>query len=483
MTIRHLKYIEAIGVHGRYNFIREFHEGVNILFGLNGTGKTTFLHIISNLLNGDLERFAFLKFESIKAQISDGTTVVVSREKRDDIEIISTRVNGEEVIKPLIVKEIIDNDTSFDMRDFERLSINKLVKSLEEQGESSKKIDALPSAAYFPAFRTMIEAWASTSGRIAPYPFGSNKYTMFQEARNTQFARQLFGRFVPKINYPSPIEIERGLIREISDSINRTRLEEGQYLGEIVPNIFKAISDESMQPQEESEEILHEIDLISSQIEQHPFRIESSLVDLSELLRSLQISQEDSGDIVPRILNIYRKAIKKVIESRKKAFEAIELYLDSVNSFLSNESLTSKKISISLDPTSSGTFRPYIQIEFEDDKPSLRGIRRALSSGERQIITLIYAATHMSKQDIVLIDEPEISLHVDWQQPLLKHMAEQLEGRQIIACTHSPVIGVDYEDQIYEFEPQEFIGGPTEGDSFEQEDYPDMNSSYDDIPF
>jgi len=63
---------------------------------------------------------------------------------------------------------------------------------------------------------------------------------------------------------------------------------------------------------------------------------------------------------------------------------------------------------------------------------------------------MIYVASQMSAQKIVLIDEPEISLHVDWQRLLLKKMSEQLRDRQVIACTHSPVIGADYEDRLME---------------------------------
>jgi len=51
----------------------------------------------------------------------------------------------------------------------------------------------------------------------------------------------------------------------------------------------------------------------------------------------------------------------------------------------------------------------------------------------------------MSSQKIVLIDEPEISLHVDWQRLLLKKISEQLHDRQVIVCTHSPIIGADYD--------------------------------------
>lgn len=58
----------------------------------------------------------------------------------------------------------------------------------------------------------------------------------------------------------------------------------------------------------------------------------------------------------------------------------------------------------------------------------------------------------MSGQRVVLIDEPEISLHIDWQSLLIPEMVAQLQDRQIITCTHSPMIGADYEDQMIELE-------------------------------
>ena len=64
-----------------------------------------------------------------------------------------------------------------------------------------------------------------------------------------------------------------------------------------------------------------------------------------------------------------------------------------------------------------------------------------------------YAAAQAHNGNIVLIDEPEISLHIDWQRLLLRKMAEQLDHRQIIVCTHSPEIGADYDDRYQEVSP------------------------------
>jgi len=44
-----VRYIRAVGIHGRYDLELEFNSGVNILYGKNGTGKTTILHIIANI--------------------------------------------------------------------------------------------------------------------------------------------------------------------------------------------------------------------------------------------------------------------------------------------------------------------------------------------------------------------------------------------------------------------------------------------------
>ena len=74
---------------------------------------------------------------------------------------------------------------------------------------------------------------------------------------------------------------------------------------------------------------------------------------------------------------------------------------------------------------------------------------RFLSSGERQILSMLYAATYQSDRGrVVLIDEPELSLHIDWQRKLLDRMAQQLGQRQIIVCTHSPEIGADHDHDV-----------------------------------
>lgn len=70
---------------------------------------------------------------------------------------------------------------------------------------------------------------------------------------------------------------------------------------------------------------------------------------------------------------------------------------------------------------------------------------RSLSSGEKQLLYLLLAVTEVGESSII-IDEPEISMHVDWQRELISAMRELNSQTQIIAATHSPEIIAEIED-------------------------------------
>jgi len=67
----------------------------------------------------------------------------------------------------------------------------------------------------------------------------------------------------------------------------------------------------------------------------------------------------------------------------------------------------------------------------------------ALSSGEQHELVLLYQLLFKTKPDsLVLIDEPEISLHIVWQQDFLRDLQEitQLALFDVLIATHSPQI-------------------------------------------
>ena len=66
-----------------------------------------------------------------------------------------------------------------------------------------------------------------------------------------------------------------------------------------------------------------------------------------------------------------------------------------------------------------------------------------LSSGEQHEIVLLFELLFETKPNsLILIDEPELSLHVAWQREMLKDLQEiaDLSDFRAILATHSPQI-------------------------------------------
>lgn len=67
-----------------------------------------------------------------------------------------------------------------------------------------------------------------------------------------------------------------------------------------------------------------------------------------------------------------------------------------------------------------------------------------LSSGEKQMLVIMLTVLVEDNQHYALImDEPEISLHIEWQQQLISLIRELNPNVQIILSTHSPALIMD----------------------------------------
>lgn len=70
----------------------------------------------------------------------------------------------------------------------------------------------------------------------------------------------------------------------------------------------------------------------------------------------------------------------------------------------------------------------------------------ALSAGEKQMLSFI-AYNAFYRDSIFIIDEPELSLHVDWQRQLFPTLLAQQATNQFVIATHSPFIYSKYPDK------------------------------------
>ena len=372
-----------------------------------------------------------MDFKAIYVYLDNGTRLRILRDSN------KTRVNlNGKTVKELDRRDVINYDTDRQRlrEDYRRSHI------IESELEEEVGGDSVLPAAYFPAFRTMIEAWAAQNRTSRRYPsrhkLGEPNILM------TEFARRLFGPFVPNIIYSSILDIEEELERNIESAFIQVARKDRELLSKSFLNILPALNPERDNMGSEildPKSLLADIRRLLQDLQDTPFEYKPLAdINIYDRLRETVMSfpptvtQEGVG---ASILNLYKNLLVDRISEQNDAFEEIERYLTSVNEFLDE-----KNISVS-ESFKKGN-EASIVVSFSDNSESNL---RTLSSGERQILTLLYAATKMSKQEVVLIDEPEISLHVDWQRRLISKMSDQLSNRQIITCTHSPVIGADYE--------------------------------------
>ena len=87
-----------------------------------------------------------------------------------------------------------------------------------------------------------------------------------------------------------------------------------------------------------------------------------------------------------------------------------------------------------------------IEIAIKDKKLSLS----SLSSGEKQLLKILVATVNAGVS-VILVDEPELSLHVDWQRRLIPAMQTLNPYAQLIVATHSPEIMAEIPDnQVFQ---------------------------------
>lgn len=444
------------GLHGQFDFEIGLRPGLNVLYGKNGRGKTTLLHLLANLLELDFQRFSHLQFDRIAIRTS-----------QDDIlELIK---DGTSEAPKVILNS---NATAFAGTNTS-LSIAELAQLREILG---------PKPTYLPAFRSILER--SRADSASYYRGTERRDTEYEEIVNreieslrestektktpvsafamrqlheeasgvadkTLLCRQWFGRFVPVIRYPSVADVEDALSEEWRRAALDVSSREQQMFEETFVKIFRIISGLEQTPaMETNENLLSSISALLSDQESQIGNTESRAVfdRLLYTARSLESSSVPLRGIDNSLLELYRQLLQERNSERRSAFQRSRDFEASINRFLDRKTLRIGN--------NQGRPRSRSLVAVATEGGHAYGLS-ALSSGERQILTMLYSASRTRFQSgIFLIDEPELSLHIDWQRLILSELKNQSPERQLIACTHSPEVGADHMFEIQDFEPR-----------------------------
>ena len=442
-------------------------EELMILYGENGSGKTSILNLLFHLLSsqtkkGHLTYIAETPFKSLRVELSDGTVVSATRDKGVSsipIEFAVTRPGEKRVqylfipadrrdayLQELFQKQFIRTASASAANKVKDWRNNDRLRLLNLSGKSSSAL--MPHSDEFALERY----WAAIrSIGITPYlvPTDRSIKSDAVEIRPSPM------RFDPARDDAQEImaKARAALLREALAAATR-------YL---TKQIIKATNVGSKNTNDIFTELIRRVAADGGGVHEQNFDddLTAALADLESLeinysrFSRLGIAPElNFESLIPVINNasparkpIIEKIIRPYIDSLSARLKALNPVGDSIETFLDllNGLLSFKKI----------TFSPAGG--FQMDGPCKEKLDPGqLSSGEQQLLLMFcYLLASRESDCIFMIDEPEISLNVRWQRLLVEYMKKIVRGTncQLIVATHSIELLTQYSDKVVALDP------------------------------
>lgn len=173
------------------------------------------------------------------------------------------------------------------------------------------------------------------------------------------------------------------------------------------------------------EELTRNIDPIDKhKVEVIIKRIGEERIENIEKLKSFVANKEEHPN--EEFLKFYLNKLVNIYDSQKAIDRKLSQFAKVCTKYLSGKKVVYNEVDLSVDVFDSNNEI----IDFDD-----------LSSGEKQIVS-IFSKVYLDVMTscILIIDEPEISLSIEWQKEFLIDIYNSGKVGLLIAATHSPFI-------------------------------------------
>lgn len=423
----------------------KFNTDLTILTGINGSGKTTSLNLIQAILLPKIEDLISIPFENIELVLEHLNKIysfkIVKNKNSLMFDVFESNIK---VVKTLTIPRDLINEYELQKsHSVENKNIEILFRKFREE-DYFKFIEKLNKPTLIGLERTNFDI--------------ADEYKDYLYERN-MFLRKdsSFSGFRKKTNLGiSTLETEMLVqnvykrVREIRDNyykvINKELITSSfDYTEFSIADLKGNTLDikekfRILEKKDEIEETLKSIGFLDADLSQKlrlffekienvmkKFDTDNTLITLEWILNKSQL------DKLHKVLNIVDDYNSKA----NKIFEPVNKFLDLINTFLKD---SGKRILID------SVGRLLIT------KPQGRNLTiDELSSGERQLVILFanvifgkYTPNRKHISDIFIIDEPEISLHIRWQENFISSLLKASSNTQFIIATHSPDIIGEY---------------------------------------
>ena len=359
---------------------------VNVFYGLNGCGKTSLLRILASAMRGEGQHLQHVPFHAAEVSIYSNQQ-----------EMVFTRTFTKENLSHHV--DVADSGEAFVVYEPDLI----VEGSRGDWSRSDAEIEVCgPRNTHWKHRYLPISRLQLSPRTIPSSPRSSANSELELERRFAKHVLEIWGRY------------HSGVMREV-----REAQEEGLARvlnGVLAPSSQRPASEPEVDPQEAYESV-------------------------TEFLSRQPKSEKGLGPFGPfakRYLEtgLLQRVVSDIVSVQRKVHLATAP-TDKLEALLSglyggNKTLKFSHNSISV------SANDEVEIPLE-----------ALSSGEKQIMRLLLEVL-LVEQSSLIVDEPELSLHIDWQRHLVENFRTLNPDAQIIAATHSPefLAGVNDEDII-----------------------------------
>ena len=430
-----LQRVEVDGLFGIYDHRIDLNlkDRVTLLHGQNGVGKTTVLRMISAFLRNDITYFGRIPFRRFLLAFQDGSSLeIISADPNTEngMEVLTLKMESGKKksgkvklrLDPKFLASRIDHlephgsieNTWIDIRDGEVLSE---VEVLSRYGRPKREYSRQFYFSWLDKFLQnanthLIEAQRLMRTRLDPTLWSGSDLRSYRRSN----------RNLPMIS--SVVEYSRNFKKRLDDTM-ATYGREAQALDQTFPKRLISKTDA----------------LAVQQIQMHVKKLDEMTEDYKKIgvldkttAHSFDVnSLGDLDNTQARVMTLYIQDAERKLGVLDDLANRTRLLLENVNGKFRH-----KQIRIDRE-------EGLVAQGEKDQKLPLD----SLSSGEQHELVLHYDLLFKTPPNtVVLIDEPELSLHVAWQKKFLPDLIKivQLSDFDAVVATHSPFIVGERDD-------------------------------------
>jgi predicted ATPase len=421
------------GLYGERNIVIPFNHPAKILVSENGVGKTTVLNALYAVLRCQFFKLATLDFERIVLEFP-----------HDEITICkSDLVQNDEEENNDIYKEIKQKLSDIDFIALMDLSREFSLEKFKEHPRlqtAAKTLEIPPIllATQFRNFSTGLEEGNLLAISEEIKSLFNYKVLYFPTFRRIEENLSNLGYFSKSPNdllQSGMSDVEAHIERIISDIENliigwfSALATNEQLFAQVVKNMNFFEGDRNI---DSPTDLKMAMERIGETISKN---------GIETILKSLDFSKIEG--LEPSTVEDFFLNTLQIYHQEQKKLNAIKAFINVCNPYFFNKRFVYND--------------KQIEIEIVLTKNDRTITLEKLSSGEKQIVS-IFSKLYLgsSQKNVVLFDEPELSISMEWQKMLLPDVLKSPQCHGIIAATHSPFI-FDNDLNVYTVALNEYI--------------------------